>query len=301
MNQSDYNVFGPSFDVLPVKRTFLNKNYRLLSVLRRTPCTVQYLAATGFHLYKVTEVYTPSCRRDMDLSVWSYENEEFQEAIRDFDSHRRRHETLQLPSGSDALVSLVDSFEENGTLYIVTSLPQGEPLLQYVWRKTVWRRTVKECLVKLLADLMGAVELGSDLSGLHCSPDTVFVALNPLSSWECHLILTDFYGEPRLPDNTTAAPPPLSPYEPIEWFTSRQETDQRTVIYRLCAMCYYFLRKQDPQSAIDRLFDDQTFFFVQLDDPDAPFWAVMKKGMAVKPGDRYQTFREFYEALTCLR
>lgn len=68
-------------------------------------------------------------------------------------------------------------------------------------------------------------------------------------------------------------------------------------IYALCATMYYTLSGQAPSSAIDRLQQRETISFPNISDIPRYLTAVIERGLALQPSDRYKTLEDLIYAL----
>lgn len=191
----------------------------------------------------------------------------------------------------EGIADVLDYFEENGTAYIVMEYVEGRTLAACAAERTM----SAEDLLRRFLPLIGTLEQIHQAGVIHrdISPDNVIV--QPDGS----LKLIDF-GAARHFLGQTAMTAPISRenYSPCELYSRDGRLGPWTDVYALCATLYACVARHPPQSSPERMMLDE------LEPPSAggadiapAFEAVLMKGLAVRPEDRYQSMRELSEAV----
>ena len=127
---------------------------------------------------------------------------------------------------------------------------------------------------------------------LAVEPANVFVT----GEGKAKLLPFDPYLDVAAAPSSTIAPPPVN-MKAIECF-GHGEVGPWTDVYALAGTMYYALTKNVPPPAGHRTFEDGLTPPSALGAKIRPEQErVLLKGLALRPEDRYQTVREFYDAL----
>ena len=149
--------------------------------------------------------------------------------------------------GEKGIVNIFDSFEENGTAYIVMEYLEGETLEEYLRREG---KIPAEKAVKLLSPVIESLDKVHTVGIIHrdVSPDNIMITKDG------RVKLIDF-GAARYA--TTTASRSLTViikpgYSPEEQYTSRGEQGAYTDVYSLGAVLYKMVTGEKPPDALER-------------------------------------------------
>ena len=189
------------------------------------------------------------------------------------------------------MAAMREVFLENGTVYLAVDFPSGEPLDQILRRGV--RPGVEECVQRFLPVL-------DTLDDMHKN-GLLYLGLEPEDIlWnDSGAILLDCSAS-RICDCdafTNAGIPGLGPFAPVELHTrSGILRGPWTDVYSVCAIMLWCLdHGKAPQNAMERVVQDSVMV------PDGlPEWleASLRKGMEIRPEDRWQSMGELRDALT---
>ncbi|MDY6179397.1 MAG: leucine-rich repeat protein [Candidatus Faecousia sp.] len=187
-----------------------------------------------------------------------------------------------------SVVSVRDTFEANGTAYIVMEYVDGVPLHQVVKKGRIPWQELEPMLTPLMRDLDILHRAG--IIHRDISPDNLI--LTP----EHTLKLLDF-GSARSVNTGSMTVMLKAGFSPVEQYQSKGQ-GPCTDVYALAATLYYCLTGVIPQVSIERLTQDD------LRGPNAhgaELTAAQARallwGMAVQPSARPQTMQQFADAL----
>ncbi len=196
-------------------------------------------------------------------------------------------------AGDSAVVNVRDFFPANHTAYIVMEYLEGQSLQDLL--KAQGPLTFAQAL-KLLDPVMAALERIHAAGLIHrdISPANLML----LRSGSVKLL--DFgtaRGVSMAGEKSLSVV--LKPgYTPEEQYSSHGVQGPWTDVYALCATLYKLITGETPPNAMNRLFQDE------LQPPSALGAAItpeqelaLLQGMAVQPGDRYQTMAQLRSAL----
>lgn len=185
------------------------------------------------------------------------------------------------------IVDVRDFFEENNTAYIVMEYLDGVTLQECIKNNSI----APEVVVKLFMPIMDSLQKIHEKNTIHrdISPDNIML----LASGS--LKLMDF-GAARQVDYSD--PKSMSVvlkngFAPVEQYRSKGELGPWTDVYALVASMYVCLTGVVPDVSLERAFEDTMKWPRDLGIPiSQTLESVIKKGMAVKSEDRYQTVAE---------
>ena len=206
--------------------------------------------------------------------------------------------------GDPNIVTVLDHFEENNTAYIVMEFIEGTTFLQYLGKSG--RLTLKDAL-KILEPMVGALERIHAKNYIHrdFSPDNVMLARDG------SVKLLDF-GAARESTMTRPSVVLKKGYAPFEQYIGNTkvkkvidgkefdlgEQKDWTDVYAFAATLYFAVTKIHPIDATLRSAGHELELPSKINKSiTSEQETVLLKGLAIYWPDRYETMREFYEAL----
>lgn len=192
------------------------------------------------------------------------------------------------------IVSVKDFFLENGTAYIVMEFVEGQTFKEYL--SSLGRPMELGDALALLAPVARSLEQVHAAGLIHrdVSPDNIMLTSDGTAK------LLDF-GAARgfsLQGARTNTVNVKMGYAPDEQYRTHGNQGPWTDVYALAATIYRAVTGVVPTQAIDRtptdLLDRPTALGANLTPAQE---RVLLKGMAVYPEGRYQSIREFYDAM----
>jgi len=189
--------------------------------------------------------------------------------------------------GNPGIVDVWDFFEQNGTAYIVMEYLEGETLKDYLQRGTIGA----DRMFSLVWPILDTLELIHSNQVIHrdISPDNIMVRANG------ELCLMDFGAARQLDciDHNTMSMVLKAGYAPEEQYRAKGELGPWTDIYALCATMYRAITGVSPDESLQRLMGDDMAWprdmGISITEAQE---SVLKKGMAPKHSDRYQSVVE---------
>lgn len=200
--------------------------------------------------------------------------------------------TLSGLSDENAIVKILDYFEENGTAYIVMNFLQGIPLDQYIRKNGPMKWTE---MIEKIKPLLETLEHMHNRGVIHrdISPSNIMV----LSDGK--LCLLDFGAAKDIikKEKTTSIVFTKQGYTPIEQYANHGNVGAWSDVYALSAVCYECLTGKCPPDALQRsVFDEyRTLKQCGIEAPDE-LEMVLKKGLAVRKENRFLNMRELLKA-----
>ena len=200
------------------------------------------------------------------------------------DSFLREARTLARFRGTPGIVEVLNFFEANDTAYIVMEYLEGETLGQRLKEKLFTADEIFRRMEPVLTTLEKVHRQG--VVHRDISPDNIMMLLNG------SLKLMDF-GAARLMnygDQRSVSVMLKAGYAPEEQYRTKGEQGPWTDIYALCATIYKCITGITPDDALDRMTEDEVKwpsemgFAISLRQE-----AVLKKGMAIRQKDRFQS------------
>lgn len=187
-----------------------------------------------------------------------------------------------------SIVKVTDIFEENNTAYFVMEYIEGETLAQIIRRKG--KLTENEA-INYIIQAANALQIVHDKGILHrdIKPENIIITTQGVAK------LIDFGTAREFTQDKTIAQTSIvtAGYAPIEQYSDRHKRGSYTDIYALGATLYACLTGKDPIPPTDRLDESLT----PVDGISPYINRVIIKAMEIKPIDRYQTIKEFQNAL----
>jgi len=194
----------------------------------------------------------------------------------------------------EGVASARDYFTEGNHFYIVMEYVKGISVKQYISQQG--RMTGEETLQKMrpILESLGKIHEEGVIHRDISADNLMITEGNKLK-------LVDF-GTARFTEEYLDKTHTLifkRGFAPVEQYRSRGKQGPWTDIYSLCATMYFMITGMLPDDAVERMIDDRTKSLNQiqgtgLSEKEA---SCIMKGLAVRPEDRYQNIREFYENL----
>ena len=229
-----------------------------------------------------------------EIKITSATEENFERA------KRRFLQEAKIVSGfndENAIVRILDYFEENGTAYIVMNYLYGTPLDQYLQKHGVmsWREVLEKFrpLIETLERVHNRGVIHRDIS-----PSNIMVLENE------SLCLLDFgSAKDRFIEEGETATAIFSKqgYTPMEQYAHNGKLGAWTDVYALTAVLYECLTGTHPPDSVQRAIYDE-YESLQDKGMEAPaeLDALLKKGLAIHVEKRYSNMGDLLEALNSL-
>lgn len=202
--------------------------------------------------------------------------------------------TLSGFNNENAIVKILDYFEENDTAYIVMNYLYGTPLDQYLQKNgpLPWREVVEK-----FSPLMETLKRVHNRGVIHrdISPGNIMVLENGTLCLLDFGSAKDFFKENQETVTTVFT---KQGYTPIEQYAENGKLGAWTDVYALMAVCYECMTGTHPPDSLQRaVFDEyETLREKSLEAP-AELDAVLKKGLAVRAEERYSNMGEVLSAM----
>lgn len=162
----------------------------------------------------------------------------------------REAKLLEEYSEEDAIVRVLDYFEENDTAYIVMEFLEGGTLRECIEQGGKW---TMERTVERMAPVMETLEHLHKSNVIHrdISPDNIMVLKDG------RLKLLDFGAAKQYSDSTMSRLVVKASYSPPEQMDAKGVFGSWSDVYSVCAAMYFCITGKNPEDAISRLmFDD---------------------------------------------
>jgi hypothetical protein len=279
---------------LLLPRTILENRYVVGRVLGQGGFGITYLAADLREYRKLAlKEYFPSsfATRTTDRRTVTYagpgNREPYLYGLKKFEEEAQ---TLQRFQTHPNIVSVIRSFNANGTGYIVMEYLDGVTLLGHLRRQEDGKISFDAAL-SILIPIMDALREVHRAGMIHrdISPDNIYLCRSG------RIKLLDF-GAARLAlrDQTQSQQLILKPgYTPEEQYRSSGVAGPFTDIYSLAATMYRCITGQVPPEAPERLSEDHLQPPSRLATLPAHAEKALLKALAVRSKDRYQTMEDF--------
>lgn len=161
----------------------------------------------------------------------------------------REAKLLEEYSEEDAIVRVLDFFEENDTAYIVMEFLEGKNLRECIEKDGKW--TMEET-VQRMAPVMETLEHMHRNNVIHrdISPDNIMVLKDG------KLKLLDFGAAKQYEDSTLSRFVVKANYSPPEQMDTKGMFGSWSDVYSICAAMYFCITGRNPEDAITRLMMD---------------------------------------------
>ena len=200
----------------------------------------------------------------------------------------------------DDLMHILDTFEENGTIYAVLEQERGKLLETELQEPDkIWDPE------ELLELLDGAMNMASRLHSagfFHrwLGVDTIRIC-GGKSTIDCFGNVGRYPDKNNDPDMGLISSEPVRRIfhrweYPVEYYSAKREIAPYSAVYAFAAIFVRFLTQTEPETAIDRLTENSTKLL--HNNLPEPLRCVLEKAMAIRPADRYQTIEEFRWAMS---
>ena len=153
-------------------------------------------------------------------------------------------------AGEEAVVTVLDFFEERGTAYIVMEYLDGETLRSNIERSGRWDI---EDAIRRMSPVMKALGRMHEKGVIHrdISPDNLMVMEDG------RLILLDFGAARQYEDSTLSRLVVKASYSPPEQMDAKGIFGSWSDVYSVCAAIYFCITGSNPEDAISRLMLDE--------------------------------------------
>lgn len=197
-------------------------------------------------------------------------------------------------NGNEHIINVLDFFYANNTAYYVMEYIDGIDLKKYIAMKG-GRLPYTEA-IDVMIPVMYALIIVHSLDILHrdISPDNIYLTKNG------DIKLLDFGAARQVyaEQSNSLSVILKQGYTPVEQYRKRGNHGPWSDIYSLGATVYYALTGIVPEESINRLENDDLKMPSELGVPvPLDFEMILRKMMAVKPEDRYQSVIELKEAM----
>ena len=210
------------------------------------------------------------------------------------DSFLQEAQTIYNYSGHPNIISVYHLFNnENGTAYYVMEYINGVDLSKLLTQNG--QRIDWETLKPIVAQIASALMKVHASGVIHCdiSPDNIFI----LNGGTAKLI--DFGAAKNVANKSTIMLLKRG-FAPPEQMTANGRLGPWTDIYALAVTVYRAITGAMPPAAEDRLKHDETCWPSEMGIPiPGAYWEqALRRGMALRVEDRFQTAAEFWKALS---
>lgn len=281
--------------------TILEERYRIERVIGQGGFGITYEAVNekiemtvAIKEFYCRDYTSRNVEESNDIQITSVTQQNFERAKRRF---LQEAKILSGFSDENAIVRILDYFEENGTAYIVMNYLYGTPLDQYLQKHGVmsWREVLEKFrpLIETLERVHNRGVIHRDIS-----PSNIMVLENE------SLCLLDFgSAKDRFIEDGETATAIFSKqgYTPIEQYAHNGQLGAWTDIYALTAVLYECLTGTHPPDSVQRAIYDE-YETLQDKGMEAPaeLDALLKKGLAVRVEGRYSNMGDLLDALNSL-
>lgn len=208
----------------------------------------------------------------------------------------REAQVLAEFNDEDGVVDVRDYFKENNTAYIVMEYLDGVTLQQCLKHRAI----TPKMMLKMIQPVVQVLSKVHERQVVHrdISPDNIMVLRNGT------LKLMDFGAARQVDfnDQKSLSVVLKTGFAPVEQYQPKGVLGPWTDIYALCATLYVCMTGKLPENSLERVYEDGMKWPSELGValPNA-MEDVLKKGMAVRWKDRYQSMSELQTALEGIR
>jgi len=225
----------------------------------------------------------------LDVNILHREN--YKEALHNYLDEAKR---LSKMNQIEAIVSIRDFFYGNKTAYIIMDFIEGVSVKNFIQENGP---VSTEKMLEMLLPVMDALQEVHDRGIIHrdISPDNIMITK------EGKVILVDFGSAKRFDtqDKQTFTVSIKRGYSSPELYRSAGEQGPWSDVYALAATMYFMLSGRVPDESIDRILDDEMPRLCELRKKAIPkgFCKTVMKGMALHQEERFESVKEFRQAL----
>ncbi len=182
---------------------------------------------------------------------------------------------------SEETVKLKEYFQLNGTGYLIMEYCKGSILKNFVLENRLGYDEIFEIFSKLLDTIEKIHEKGVIHRDL--KPSNIIIDI------ENNIKVIDF-GSSIMKNEKNGEYIRVTPgYSPLEMYSLKTETDERSDIYSLCAILYFMINRKKPMEAVERFYFPEIFHENSI---NIKIKEIIKKGMAMEKNERYTDIGE---------
>lgn len=284
--------------VLPIGTILLGK-YIIGMVLGKGGFGVTYLAYSIKDKKKVAiKEYLPDTlihRNTGDTLVSTYQGDKQTAFYIGSEKFYEEAKTIARFNGHPNIINVYEFFYENNTAYFVMEYIEGIDLMKYIAKNG--GRISFERTIKLITPIIDALIVIHGVGVLHrdISPDNIYIANDGTVK------LLDF-GSARqvLGEQSKSLSVVLKPgFAPVEQYQTRGKQGPWTDVYALAATMYYCMTGKVPESAMDRIVEDNLKSLTEQGIQINPqIERILLKALSVIASNRYQSIIELKNELT---
>ncbi len=185
------------------------------------------------------------------------------------------------------MLSLLDYFEENNTVYIVSEYLPGETLKEHISNNGPYPAETLFGLMRNVLSILSKIHKNGYVHG-DISPDNIVMDKNGLYR------LVDFGAVKEIGTNSSSNNQLRKKnYTPAEIFNRNYHVNLRSDIYSLCAVYYYSLTGIAPEDSFERLLIDEVLPLSKLvPSIDSNISRMIMKGITIDPEKRWESIKE---------
>jgi len=298
-----YNENVPNYPhQLPIG-TVLRGQYTVGKVLGQGGFGITYIGWDNFLDVPVAikEFYPSSfVNRDCSVTLNVTCNGEQAESLFAYNRERflREAKILAKLQNIPGIVKVQNLFTENNTAYIVMEYVKGIDLKHYI--RMQGRVLTPQETFSVLRPIMYALQKVHEADLVHrdISPDNIMILPDGSAK------LLDFGAarevehaevDKELPQSTEAIL--KHGFAPLEQYRRRGNLGPWTDVYALCATIFYCLTGRVPNSATERILEDDNVNWHQIPGLNEQQIAALEQGMALMPKQRTRSVRDLWDGL----
>lgn len=276
----------------------LNDRYIVGKVLGHGGFGITYIGFdTKFDTTVAIKEYLPSdisTRALGETTVSTFMGEKYDAYVYGLGRFIDEAKTLAKYNSHQCIVSINDYFNENNTAYIIMEYLDGISLGEYV-KRNGGKISLDETL-EIMRPILDALREVHKQGMIHrdVSPDNIFITKDK------QIKLLDF-GAARhaMSEKSKSLSVVLKPgYAPPEQYYTKGKQGPWTDIYAVAATMYKCITGVTPPEAMERMDEDNSASLNDLGSIyDIGVRSALRKALSVRASMRYQSIREFFEAI----